>query len=105
MDLWSANAIDPLSLYKKLDFPDPVEATQSLILWQMLQKGQISPEMYLPSFAIESPQGQLPPTQGVGGPAVNTLNGADAPTPPPDAGTQSAEQIQSKQLLDAVPIR
>ena len=27
IDLWSANAIDPLSLYKKLDFPDPAEAT------------------------------------------------------------------------------
>lgn len=105
MDLWSANAIDPLSLYKKLDFPDPVEATQNLILWQMLQKGQISPEMYLPSFQIENAQGGLPPTQGVGGPAVNPIDGANAPTPAPAPLTQDAVQKESGQLLASVPVK
>lgn len=51
IDLWSANAIDPLSLYKKLDFPDPVQATNQLILWQMLQKGAIPPQAYLPTLS------------------------------------------------------
>lgn len=104
MDLWSASAIDPLSLYKKLDFPDPVTATQNLILWQMLQKGQIEPQMYLPSFQVQGGNG-LPPPQGVGGQAVNAPTGVESPVPPPDAGTQSAEGIQSKQLMSAVPIR
>ena len=106
MDLWSANAIDPLSLYKKLDFPDPVQATQNLILWQMLQKGQISPQMYLPSFQVAqpvNPQG-LPPTQGVGGPAVNPI-GPATPPPPAPAGTQDAGQLESKQLIQSVPIK
>jgi hypothetical protein len=109
VDLWSASAIDPLSLYKKLDFPDPVQATQNLILWQMLQKGQIQPQMYLPSFQVaqapnQQPQGGLPPQEGVGGPAVNPV-GPVTPPPAPDTGTQDAAGIQSKQLLASVPIK
>jgi hypothetical protein len=105
VDLWSQNAIDPLSLYKKLDFPDPNAAATSLILWQMLQKGQITPEMYLPGFQTpqQAPQA-LPPTQGTGGPAVNSMNGTDVGQQAPSPGTQSAEQAQSKQLLQSVKI-
>lgn len=109
MDLWSANAIDPLSLYKKLDFPDPTSATQSLILWQMLQKGQIQPQQYLSSFQIKQqpPQpGTLPTEQpGTGGPVVNTPTGQEAPVTPALEGTQIAEQAQSKQLLQSIPIK
>ena len=102
IDLWSANAIDPLNLYKKLDFPDPNAATQSLILWQMLQKGAIQPQQYLPSFQVgQAPP--LPPPQGVGGPAVNPI-GEPTPPPAPDQGTQDAAAIQSKQLLQSVPL-
>lgn len=34
MDLWSAGAIDPLSLYVALDYPNPQEMVRRLILWQ-----------------------------------------------------------------------
>jgi hypothetical protein len=107
IDLWSANAIDPLSFYKRLDFPDPEEATNSLILWQMLQKGQIQPQQYLPSFTAGAPQQQTPlpkqgtPTQpGTGGPAVS---------PPPNQGVENAqsgtpEQEVSKQLIQSQPL-
>lgn len=108
IDLWSANAIDPLNLYKKLDFPDPNAATQSLILWQMYQKGAISPEQYLPSFQPpQAPAGSIPQEQpGTGGPAVNTLQGTDVNNPAtPSQGTQEAADIQSKQLLQSVPIK
>ncbi len=108
VDLWSQNAIDPLSLFKKLDFPDPVQATQQLILWQMLQKGQIQPQMYLPSFAPNSPAQGLPPTQGVGGPAQNSPTGQDeqtAPQNPAPATSPQAEQAQSQQLLGAIPLK
>lgn len=101
IDLWSANAIDPLSLYKKLDFPDPSEATQQLILWQMLQKGQIQPQMYLPTFQIGGQPGGLPPTQGVGGPAVNPVAGAEQQTPNQPT-SPDAVSSQSSQLLGAV---
>lgn len=119
IDLWSAGAIDPLSLYKKLDFPDPASATNQLILWQMLQKGAIQPQMYLQSFTVAggqqmgipgqpgavpppmTPPGQAPP--GVGGPAVNPMGPAEpAPTPAPATG--GAVEQQSKQLMGSVKV-
>lgn len=108
IDLWSANAIDPLSFYKKLDFPDPAQATQQLILWQMLQKGQIQPQMYLPSFQIAGAGGGLPTQQiGTGGPAVSPPPTTPPPegSPAPSAGTPEAIASQSQQLLGAIPIR
>lgn len=105
IDLWSANAIDPLSLYKKLDFPDPVAATEALIKWQMLQRGQIPPEMYLPNFKSQGMPGQLPTEQlGTGGPAVSQVDGTNAPTPPPPAASNEAASIQSKQLMNSIPV-
>lgn len=117
IDLWSAGAIDPLNLFKKLDFPNPTESTKQLILWQMLQKGQISPEMYLPTF--QSGQGgQLPPMgqigglggmpegQGVGGPSVNPI-GQPMQQAPAENANVNPESMQKKgqQLLSAVPIK
>ena len=102
MDLWSAGAIDPKSLFAKLGFGDPSESAKQLILWQMVQKGALPPEAYLPNFSIPA-QTQLP-EQGVGGPAVNPLGPPEQPTIPP-TGTQTGEQAQSQQLLQSVPIR
>ena len=68
IDLWSANAIDPRNFYKRLDFADPDGMTQSLILWQMLQKGAIQPQMYLPTFQISQPPQQGQPQVPVGAP-------------------------------------
>lgn len=105
MDLWSANAIDPISLYQKLDFPDPNKATENLILWQMLQKGAISPEQYLPTFQSPAgPAAPLPTEQpGTGGPAVSDPGGQEMAPVAPAPGTQSAADIQSAQLLNSIP--
>lgn len=115
IDLWSENAIDPRSLYKKLDFPDPDEATNQLILWQMLQKGAISPEQYLPSFTAGQPpgapqQGQLPaqgqPTQpGTGGPAVSPPSNQGVQNPAQPAPNLGSVEAQSKQLLQSEPLK
>lgn len=108
IDLWSAGAIDPLNFYKKLDFADPAQATNQLILWQMLQKGQIQPQQYLPSFAVaQMPQvmgtpGVLP-QQGVGGPAVNNLDASNQPQVQPLGSPQAVSQ-ESQQLLGSVPL-
>lgn len=105
IDLWSANAIDPLNLYKKLEFPDPVGATNQLILWQMLQKGQIQPQMYLPNFEVAAQanlQGMAP---GQGTNEVNPLpDGQNTPPQQPDAGAQPPEQVAGQQLLASVPV-
>lgn len=109
IDLWSANAIDPKSLYQKLDFPDPDEAANQLILWQMLQKGQIQPQQYLSSFALEGVQGQPgipmgePSQPGTGGPPVSDVNGADVAPQPAGQGSPPSVEAQSQQLLSSVP--
>jgi len=104
VDLWSQGAIDPLSLYQKLDFPDPVQATNQLILWQMLQKGQIQPQMYLPSFTIEGQQGGLGQPAGVGGAPINAPTGGDTGQTAPPPGSPDAISSESQQLLGAVPL-
>ena len=111
IDLWGQGAIDPLSLYKKLDFPNPQEATNQLILWQMLQKGQIQPQMYLQSFAVagqtpgQQPQGGLPVPPGVGGPAVSPPGNQNIVNPPANPpGTQGAIAEQSKDLIQSQPL-
>lgn len=110
IDLWSAGAIDPITFFKRLDYSDPMEATNQLILWQMLQKGQIQPQQYLPTFAPAQPtnpqQGQasLPGQPGVGGPAVNPIGQAPE-QPAPEPASNGAVESESKQLLQAVPIK
>lgn len=111
IDLWSANAIDPFTFYKRLDWPDPAEATKQLMLWQMFQKGQVPPQAYLPSFAMagQTPgQTQVPmgPQPGTGGPAVSPPPNSpppQGPTPQPPT-SPAATDIQSKQLMQSQPL-
>lgn len=108
IELWSANAIDPRSLFTKLDFPDPNEATQQLILWQQIQKGDPHAlQMYMPDFAQQIGQAAgVPQTQpGTGGPAVNE-QGEPAQAPQPaQPGSQEAVAAQGKQLEQSVPLK
>ena len=108
IDLWSANAIDPLNLYKKLDFADPNTSAQNLILWQLFQKGAIPPEAYLPSFQMkQAPAANVDETvPGTGDSDINAPTGPDLNNPvSPVQGTQEAADVQSKQLLQSVPIQ
>lgn len=102
IDLWSANAIDPISFYQKLDYPDPEDSAKKLLLWQMVQQGKLSPEAYIPDFQV--PVQSVMPQQGVGGNAVNPLGPATPPEPSPPA-TQGAIGAESKQLIQSVPAR
>lgn len=108
IDLWSANAIDPLNLYKKLEFPDPAGATNQLILWQLLQKGALQPQMYLPSFKPAAPVQVAP--QGPGN-LPNPGEGTNEVNPQPEgqgvAPNNPEGQVAqtSAQLLSSVPIK
>lgn len=111
IELWSANAIDPRSLYTKLDFPDANEATKQLILWQQIQKGDPNAlQMYMPDFAQEAQQtmmanGAIPQTQpGTGGPATNP-QASPTPTPAAAPGSATAVAAQGKELEQSVPIK
>lgn len=102
IDLWSANAIDPLTFYKRLDFADPVESATQLLTWQLVQKGVLPPQSYLPNF--QQPVQTALPQQGVGGPAVNPV-GPQTPSAPPEPATQGAVGAESKQLIQSIPAK
>ncbi len=59
MDLWTAKALDPLSLFEKLNDPDPKATAERVVLWTT------NPQMYSMKYFPES----APPVQapGVGG--------------------------------------
>jgi len=100
IDLWSANAIDPRTLFKKLDFPDPNEATKQLLLWQMVQKGVLPPQAYIPDF--QAPPSPLP-QRGVGDQNINTIDASNQPQIPTPTSQEAVGQ-ESKQLLQSVPV-
>ena len=105
MDLWSANAIDPITLARKLDMPDPLHYAEQLIIWQKVQNGTLPPEAYIPNFMSQqalSNSSQLP-TQGVGSNAVNPIGGLPTPEAPSPASPPALEQ-ESKDLMSSVPI-
>lgn len=113
IDLWSANAIDPVNFYKKLDFADPMNAAQQLIIWQMVQKGSLPPQAYIPTFQIAGQpapamnvNGQVPGVPGQGGVGDQNINtiGTDKADLTSQPASPSPEQ-QGRQLLESVPVK
>lgn len=86
IDLWTAGAIDPISLYERLDDPNPREQAMKLMLWKTnpmsLFGGQQPPGQ---------PQGQQPPPE-------QTQPGSPPPSEP------LAPQ-NSQDILNQVPIQ
>lgn len=84
LELWSGAAIDPISLYTALEYPNPREMAKSLFLWQSnpislfpdLQQQQAEAQMaqmaaMSPSMAQGSPvEAQPPPEQSLPMPQV-----------------------------------
>lgn len=119
IDLWSAQAIDPITFFKRLDYADPTNAAQQLIIWQMVQKGQLPPQAYIPTFGQQNPVvqqmtaqaqaaqqmggqpqpsgGQVPNTPGGGGVGDQNVN-AIGPKDPAAAPDLSKQLIQSQPL-------
>ncbi len=50
IDLWGAGAISAVDLFEKLEFPDPKESAKRLLIWQMVQNGQLPPQVIFPDF-------------------------------------------------------
>jgi len=78
IDLWSAQALDPISLYKALDFPNPEEMAMKLLLWKnnpmALFQNQTQPPM------MGQPVGQ--PAGQMGGPNALNQQAIQAENPP-----------------------
>ena len=77
VDLWAAQALDPISLFEKLDFPNPMETAKKLFLWKT------NPLMLFPDLVQQPVQ----PVQG-------------GVAPPNETG----EQPVAPDLLSQVPI-
>lgn len=77
IELYQAKALDPISLFKKLNYPDPMETAKQVVLWT------VNPQLYLQTFfpeqamPIQQQPGQSAPTPG-GGPPPESQG-----TPPP----------------------
>lgn len=98
MDLWEANAISLIELYKRLDFADPQASAMQTLLWQQVAAGALPPQILFPDFP--SPMIQNGPI-GVGTTAVDETTSVqpDGSMTPPDAVAG-----QSASLLDSVRI-
>lgn len=110
IDLWAANGIDPISMGKALEMPDPYEYAKNLLTWQMIQQGKLIPQAMFPDFG--GPAANLPgnPAQanpGTGGPspADNNPPAGSVQNPAPPAGSNEAVQSQGTQLLQSVPTK
>ena len=57
IDLWGAQAIDPLTLAERLEEPNPEEFTKRLIMWKT------NPMAYAQLYAQQTPPVMLPPEQ------------------------------------------
>ncbi len=105
MDLWGAQAIDPVSFYKRLDDADPVKSAELLILWELGKAGNLQAlQAYMPSLPIFQQQPQ--PGQP-GQPSQPGQQGT--PQPPPQGqsappGSPPAVQAQESALLKSVPL-
>lgn len=72
VELWNAKALDPITLYEKLNYPDPMASAQRLVLWTT------NPQAYAAQyFPQQAPPQQAPQT----GPLPNQPG-----TPPPTLG-------------------
>lgn len=81
IDLWNAQALDPLTLFERLEDPNPLQSAQRLFLWKT------NPAALFPELA---PAPLLPPPEG-----------SPQPGAPPPEETLPVEQ----DLLNQVPIQ
>lgn len=98
IDLWSANAIDPISFYKQLGYPNALEMAKNLLYWRLIQEGKISPEVLFPGFMSET--GQVAQNTS---PAVSPTED-NASMPGQVENSQPAPQDMERQLLQSVQI-
>lgn len=89
VDLWKAQAIDPITLFKKLNYPDPMETAKQVSLWIT------NPQLYIQQMFPETVQ---QPMDSANPP--NPLDGTQ-PVPPAD---ESLSANPASSALSQVPI-
>lgn len=95
MDLWSAQGIDPISFFEKLDFPNPEQSAKDLLTWRLIEQGKLPPTAMFPDFEMPPTDMQNPQSQMVSEGEDNQARN----NTPPEAGA-----IASQNLLGHVPL-
>ncbi len=86
VDMANTGWLDPINLFKKLNYPDPMETAKMVSLWK------VSPQMYIQTFFPEAQPAQASPTD----------NPTDFASPQPT--DQSLSQPSASPALSQVPI-
>lgn len=81
IDLWNKKALDPITLFQKLDYPDPMEAAKKVALWST------NPQLYMQIYFPEN------------APVQDTAN----PPNPLDIGSVGGEPAGNEGTLGANP--
>lgn len=99
MDLWSAQAIDPISFFSAMDYPNPYESAKTLFQWRLIQAGKMDPTIMFPDIMTGAGGQQQPqPGQSIptGGDQIITANEAKMElTPEEVARGSNPEPIDS----------
>ena len=96
VDLWSAGATDPISLYTALDSPDPTAQAERLFLWQT-NPISLFPDLQAQQQQQMAAQGQVTPQPGQP-PAMGQ-------PPVPGAAQQAQQVVQDQSSLNNVPLQ
>lgn len=96
MDLWSAQGIDPISFFEKLDFPNPYESAKDLLMWRQIEAGQLPPQAMFPDF--QAPQAPVPGAAPTGVVSQEESNQARNNTPSEAVGATSQQLLNSVQI-------
>jgi hypothetical protein len=75
MSLWEAGALDPISLFTALDFPDPVSQAEKVFLWKT------NPMALFPNLQQQQQAPQSSPGAPQGAGAAPEQQGGPTPTP------------------------
>lgn len=103
LDLWNAGAMDPITLFTALDYPNPYESAKQAVLWDMIKGGKIDPTVMFPDImgqqAVGMPVGAGPGENTT--PAVNATED-NANMEPNTVG--NVPQVSSQQIMQSVPV-
>jgi len=112
LELWSAQAIDPITLFEKLQFPNPQETAKKLFLWQNNPQALFPEDPEIQQFIQRQQMAAQQQQQAQAGQeeakaqseAQRSAQQAQVASALSSQGhAQTMEQIRSKQLLQKVP--
>jgi hypothetical protein len=89
VELYQQKALDPITLFQKLNYPDPLKTAEKVALWS------INPQQYMLTYF---PQSAPQPMMGPGAPNPPDLGGPVNPQDP------NISQPESSAALSQVPI-